>query len=342
MALQISPKQHRFWGVAWEHQLKSRSVIVAGPTAVGKTDLSILLAQRLGGEIINADSMQVYRGMNIGTAKPSAQEVHASGVRFHLIDVVAPDEPFTVSAWCQLANAAVADVFSRSGIPVLCGGTGMYLRSFVQNWSLAETPRNDEIREQLNREATLLGSQHLHQQLAAVDPEAAARLHQNDKLRIVRALEVFLASGVSLSEHHRRDREGADLTDQTPIFVINTDRETLYQRINQRVDLMMSSGLEDEVSSLLSAGYEDFLPSMRGLGYKEICAYFRGETTRSEASEQIKLNTRRYAKRQLTWFRGESNTHWIDLSIRSIAQAVEAIQAYVDTGVFPDTSASTV
>jgi tRNA dimethylallyltransferase len=304
-----------------------KSIVICGPTATGKTAFAIELADRVGGEIISADSMQVYRGMDIGTAKPTVQEQQHTP--FHLLDVVYPDRQFTAADWKRGAERAIADIRSRGRMPILCGGTGMYLRALLRNWSMADTPRDDEVRRSLESELAVAGSAGMHDRLKSLDAESAMRLHPNDALRILRALEVCIVSGSALSALHEKDKQisSNDVGNQTLQFALTLPREELYSRIDNRVDSMMLNGLEDEVQHLLSSGYSDELPAMNSLGYKEMCAYLRGDTTREAAIEQIKLNTRRYAKRQLTWFRSETEITWVDTSIICSAEIVNSIAA---------------
>jgi tRNA dimethylallyltransferase len=301
------------------------ALVIAGPTASGKTHAAMMLADRLNGEIVNADSMQVYKGMDIGTAKPTAEE-RLSAV-FHLLDVASPADDYSVSLWREQALCALKQITERGRLPILCGGTGFYLRSLMRVMSLAEAGRSDAVRDELAAFKEQFGSEALHARLAAVDPQAAQRLHPNDVFRVTRALEVQIVTGVPLSEHHRRDRENslrnADVHALT--FVLNRDRQDLFERIDRRVDSMMSNGLVDEVKGLLASGYSSDLPAMKSLGYKEVCSYLQSSVTLEDATEEIKLNTRRYAKRQLTWFRGEPEARWIDLSTISLAGAVESI-----------------
>ena len=301
------------------------AVIITGPTASGKTAATILLAQALNGEIINADSMQVYQGMDVGTAKPSAEEQREAP--FHLLDIVSPAEPYSVSTWREQALEACKSITARSKVPILCGGTGFYLRSLLRVMSLAETGKSDEVRAELAAFASAYGNGALHDRLKAVDPESADRLHPNDAYRVIRALEVQIVTGVPLSEHHRQDKlNTAQLGDVRALtFVLNRDRQNLFERIERRVDSMVTAGLVDEVEGLLAAGYSSELPAMRSLGYKEVCSHLAGELSLRDAIEEIKLNTRRYAKRQLTWFRGEPEARWIDISTISLAGAVECI-----------------
>ena len=297
-------------------------VAIAGPTATGKTDAALRLAERIGGEIINCDSMQVYRGMDIGTAKPSAAE--QARVPFHLLDIAAPDTQVTVAEWKRRAEAASADIAARGGRPILCGGTGMYLRALRENWSLAETPADAAVRADLRRELETVGPAELYEQLRQIDPEAAARLHPNDGVRITRALEVFRVSGRTISAWQAEDRT-APVRRPVKVFGLDLPRAALNERIERRVDGMMAAGLVAEVNGLLEAGFNKTHGPLRSLGYKEIIAYLEGASDLDAAIALIKQNTRRYAKRQQTWFRAEPGLIWLDVSALTSAQIAEEL-----------------
>jgi tRNA dimethylallyltransferase len=295
-------------------------IALIGPTATGKTAAAIALAKRIGGEIINADSMQVYRGMDIGTAKPGISEQQT--VPFHLLDMVTPDTPFNVSEWKAQAEAAIADIVSRGHRPILCGGTGLYIRALLDNWTLATTPADPKIRLRLEAEAETFGSAALHERLTNVDPATATRLHPNDAVRIVRALEVYETTGTPISLYQAQDR--ATRAPRPALRLgLTLPRPALYARIEQRVDAMLSMGLVDEVRGLLAQGYSADLSPLGSLGYKEIIAYLHGETEYDTAVRDIKQNTRRFAKRQQTWFRADSLIHWLDVSAFDSATVAE-------------------
>jgi len=284
-------------------------LVLVGPTATGKTALAVELAQRLDGEVITADSMQVYRHMDIGTAKPPEGE--RQGVPHHLIDVVDPAEPFNVALYSQLAQQAVREVAARGHWPILAGGTGLYIRSLTDPYSFGETTGDPVLRRELEEEAAARGSDALHRRLAAVDPVSAARLHPNDLRRVVRALEVYLLTGTPLHLYQGRDRsrEGP----YAPfIYGLTADRALLYRRIGDRVERMLADGLLDEVAGLLQRGYGRQLTSMQGLGYKELAAYLAGETDFGQAVEMVKRGTRRLAKRQWTWFGRDKRIRWFE------------------------------
>ncbi len=301
-------------------------IVVVGPTAVGKTDFAILLAHALGGEIISIDSVQVYRGLDIGSAKPTVEE--RGNIPFHLIDIIDPDETYTASHWKIQASAKISDIQSRGKRPILAGGTGMYLRALLRNWTMGTIPRSDTIRVELEQLAVTAGAAEIHEKLNAIDPETAARLHPNDLHRTIRALEVCLITGDKFSSFHAADSsEQACGSNFVPsgIYALTLPRENLYNRVNNRVDTMVQNGLEAEARHLLSKGYTRDLPSLNTLGYKEMNSYIHGESNLEEAIETIKMMTRRYAKRQLTWFRAEPEIEWIDLSIIGLADAAARI-----------------
>lgn len=285
-------------------------VVITGPTAVGKTDVGIEVALALNGEVVSADSMMVYRGMDIGTAKPSLAE--RRGVPHHLIDVADPDEHFTVARYQELASAAIKDIQGRSRLPLLVGGTGLYIRAVIDRYRFP-VQCDPDLRSRLQDEARLFGSPHLHGRLAAVDPATAARLHPNDQRRIIRALEVFIQTGTPLSrflEHGCRREPQYRLA----MFGLSMPRVLLYRRIEKRVDELVQAGLVEEVRGLLAQGYGPELVAMKGLGYKEMVGYLRGNTTLEEAVNILKRNTRRFAKRQFTWFRRDDRICWLDLN----------------------------
>ncbi len=287
---------------------KTRLVIVQGPTASGKSALALELAERIGGEIVNADSMQVYRGMDIGTAKPSQEERRR--VPHHLYDIVDPNVNFTAADFREHASRAITEIERRGKRIILVGGTGLYIRILTQG--LVDSPGGDDnIRRELEDQAHSEGLESLHRRLAAVDPVAAARLHPNDGVRIVRALEVFLLTGRPLSafqeEHHFADEPYRCLK-----IGISVERELLYRRVEERVDRMIAEGFVEEVKGLLSAGYPATLKAMGSIGYREICAHLAGEFSFDEAVRLIKQNTRQYAKRQMTWFRRDSEIIWVE------------------------------
>ena len=285
---------------------KPKVIIICGPTAVGKTSVAITLSRAFNGEIISADSMQIYRQMEIGTAKPSPEEQQAA--RHHLVDILDPDEPFDAATFVRTARQAADEILSRGQLPFLAGGTGLYIKAFLHG--IFESDAVDpEIRTRLKAEMDEMGAPALHQRLAAVDPEAAERLHPNDGFRIVRALETIEASGESISNFHAGHQ-----FKETPYEVLKLglfmDRETLYRRIDRRVDAMLDAGLEQEVRGLLDAGYSPDLKSMQSIGYRHMVEFIEGRIGLEECVRTLKRDTRRYAKRQFTWFGADGEIIW--------------------------------
>ena len=284
-------------------------IVLTGPTAVGKTALSIELAKMVGGEILSADSMQVYRGMDIGSAKIRPREMQ--GVPHHLVDVLDPVQEFNVVVFQKLCRQAMEGIYGRGHIPILTGGTGFYIQALLRAIDFTENEENTEYRRQLEQLAAVKGSQVLHEMLTAVDPAAAQAIHAHNIKRMIRALEFHYLTGEKISEHNEREAER-----QSPYrycyFVLNDDREKLYQRIEIRVDHMLEEGLVEEVRRLMDQGCRRDMVSMQGLGYKEILDYLEGDITLEEAVYRIKRDTRHFAKRQLTWFRREKDVIWIN------------------------------
>jgi tRNA dimethylallyltransferase len=301
-------------------------VCVVGPTATGKTAVGIELARLLDGEIISADSMAGYKGMGIGTAKPTRSEQAAA--RFHLLDVAAPDEEFSVAEFRRLAIGAMGDIRSRGRIPILVGGTGLYVRSLTGSLNIPEVKADNEYREKLRAEAAESGGEALLERLRTVDPDSADRLHKNDIYRIIRALEVYEKTGRPITYFQSIKTE----TDcRVEMFGLTMSREKLYERIEQRIDCMLEAGFADEVSSLLKRGYSPELASMKGLGYKHLSDLFYGKCDLESAVQLLKRDTRRFAKRQFTWFRADSRIKWLDVedstplkTAMEIAEAVES------------------
>ena len=291
--------------------MKQPLIIIAGPTAVGKTALSVALAKRSGGEIVSADSMQVYRGMDIGTAKVTKEET--CGVPHHLIDVLDPKDPFNVMTFRSMVKDAVRGIASRGNVPVLVGGTGFYIQSVLYDVQFEEDASSEELRKELEQEADVLGAEKMHERLRALDPDAAEAIHPNNIKRVVRALEYCLSTGRKISVHNREQRERTSPYSFL-FYVLTMDRAALYQRIDLRVDQMMEQGLLAEVKRLRDEGVTSDMVSMQGLGYRQIFDYLEGIATLDEAVERIKRETRHFAKRQLTWFRREPDARWINVS----------------------------
>ena len=278
----------------------SRVIVVAGPTASGKTALAIELARKLGGEIVSADSMQIYRGMNIGTAKATPQEQAAA--RHHMIDVADPAENYSVSRYVDEAVLCCEDILSRGKVPVLCGGTGLYIDSLLSGRDFGSREDDGALREELSARYDAIGGEAMLAELAAFDAERASKLAPNDKKRIVRAFEVYRLTGETISEHDARTRLIPPRYDAEYHILGMTDRESLYRRIDARVDKMLSLGLVGEVENLLKT-VPPSATSMQAIGYKEIASYLRGECRLKDAVDLIKQSSRRYAKRQITWFK---------------------------------------
>lgn len=290
---------------------KPLAVAIAGPTATGKTDAAIAVCKALQGEVISMDSMQIYRGMDIGTAKPTPDEMR--GVPHHMLSIIAPSTGYTVAEYQQDARRIMQELCDRNRLPVFAGGTGLYLQAVSHGLSFTQVGGGTEIRAGLEAEAALPdGPARLHAQLALADPVSAERLHPNNTRRVIRALEVYLTSGIPMSEQ-TQDWE-AETPEEWLIFALTWPRETLYARINERVDWMLQKGLVAEVEALLESGVSPDAQAMKAIGYKEIVARLQGQCDLAEATETIKRNTRRYAKRQLTWLRRDARVRWVDLS----------------------------
>ncbi len=289
---------------------KPRVAAVVGPTASGKTALAIALAKEFDGEVISCDSMQIYCGMDIGTAKPTACEM--DGIPHHMIDIIDPSESFSAADYAPMAKAAADDIISRGKLPIFCGGTGLYLDAVLTANDYADVDTNQELRAQLMCEAEQNGADAMWERLNAVDPESAEATHKNNVKRVVRALEIYLSSGVTKTEWDRRSRLRPAPFDAT-VIALEREREELYSRIDRRVDIMMEMGLEAEVRGLVDSGA---LPrsstAAQAIGYKELIEYFDGKSSLDDAIALIKQSSRRYAKRQLTWFRRNPDVNWIN------------------------------
>lgn len=284
-------------------------VVLTGPTAVGKTELSIRLAQKLDGEIISADSMQIYQKMDIGTAKIRKEEM--DGIPHHLIDVLDPSEEFNVARFQEMAKDALAGIYRRGRIPLIVGGTGFYIQGLLYDIDFTKEEQDFRYRENLQKKAKEEGAQAIHKMLQAVDPASAQKIHPNNIKRVIRALEFYHLNGRKISEHNEQESR-KESPYRFAYFVLNQNRTTLYERINHRVDLMLEAGLVEEVRRLKEAGYGKNLVSMQGIGYKEVLDYLDGKMTLEETADQIKKDTRHFAKRQLTWFGREKEVIMID------------------------------
>jgi len=286
----------------------SRILVIVGPTASGKSDLALRLARELDAEIVNADSMQVYRGMNIGTAKPTPEQ--RAHVPHHLIDVAEPDRLFSAADFAEAADEAIRAITGRGKRVIVVGGTGLYIRALLKG--LVDSPSGaGAVRSALQEEAAQMGNEAMLERLRQVDPELAARMHPNNLVRIIRALEVHRLTGVPLSRHQQEHSFSARRYDALQIG-ISVDRKELYGRIEARVDRMLAEGLPAEVRGLLAQGFGRSLKAMRSIGYKEVAAYLSGELSLEEAAQLMKRDTRRYAKRQLTWFNADRDILWFE------------------------------
>ena len=306
---------------------KNPLLIIAGPTGIGKTRVAIEVADSLNGEIVGADSMQIYRYMDIGTAKPDPEE--RARVPHHLLDIRDPDEEFSVADYVDEASAAIRDIYERGKLPLLVGGTGLYIEKLL--YGIFEGPGRDEaFRQEMHTLAERSGVQAVHEKLQHCDPESAKRLHPNDLVRVIRALEVFHVSGLPISIQQKEATEPVAQYNAA-FFVLSAERETVYRRINTRVELMIAEGFVEEVRDLYKRGYNRDLRPMQSLGYKEIGSFLAGECDLPTAVELIKRNTRRYAKRQLVWFRKYDDVSWITRELekgakRNLPPCSEAIR----------------
>lgn len=307
---------------------QTRLLVIVGPTAVGKTELAVRIARRCQGEVISGDSMQVYRGMDIGTAKPDMAE--RQGVPHHLLDVASPAERFTVARFQRLADAAIADIAARGHLPILAGGTGLYIRAVVQNYELAPAAPDWQRRAELTQTLAAADGPALHKALAAVDPAAAARLHPHDVPRLQRALEVYERTGRSIRGWERKGPRRYDAL----VLGLTMDRAKLYELIERRVERMLEAGWLGEVESLIAA-HGAAAPALQGLGYKQLVRHVQGELTLAEATVLIKQETRRLAKRQWTWFRREPGIRWIDMGETRDIDKAEAVALQHMEGKWP-------
>lgn len=289
---------------------KKPLIVLTGPTAVGKTETSIVLAKEIGGEIISADSIQVYRYMDIGSAKISKTEM--KGIPHFLIDELDPSEEFNIVIFQKLARQYMEEIYKRGHIPIITGGTGFYIQSVLYGIDFEENEADSCYRKELEEYAEKYGADALHKRLQQVDKESAQQIHANNRKRVIRALEYYKQTNHPISEHNKIQQQ-KESPYQFVYFVLNRERSELYRRINLRVDHMLNQGLVEEVKHLLEMGYTKDLVSMQGLGYKEIIASLEGEISLEEAVEQIKRDTRHFAKRQLTWFRREKEVIWVDM-----------------------------
>ena len=288
--------------------MSAKIVVITGPTASGKTALGVALCQKLHGEVVSADSMQIYRRMTIGTAKPTPEEMQ--NIPHHMIDVAEPEENWSVARYVEAAAACVEDILARGKLPVIVGGTGLYIDSLLSGRTFAGGEVNDALRQELSERYDEIGAKGLLGELRKVDPERAAKLHPGDKKRIVRALEVFILTGKTITEHDRETKAIPPRWEAAKLALDFENRQDLYDRIDRRVDDMFARGLMDEVRALLESGVPDDCTAMQAIGYKEAVAALRGACSEEEARARIQQESRRYAKRQLTWFRRDREIEW--------------------------------
>ena len=289
--------------------MKKPLIVLTGPTAVGKTSLSISLAKAVNGEIISADSMQVYKGMDIGSAKIRKEEMQ--GVTHYLVDILEPEEEFHIVKFQELAKAALEEIYAKGKIPILVGGTGFYIQAVTRDIDFTQAEQETSYREELEQFAKEKGAEYLHEKLREVDSKSAENIHANNVKRVIRALEFYHQNGTPISEHNEEQKQQTSPYNLA-YFVLTAPREILYERIDRRVDQMMEEGLLEEVKSLRERGCHRGMVSMQGLGYKEILAYLEGEYPLEEAVRILKRDTKHFAKRQLTWFRREQDVIWVD------------------------------
>lgn len=290
--------------------MKENLFIIVGPTGIGKTKISIELAKALNGEIISADSMQIYKYMDIGTAKVTKEEME--GIPHHLINIINPDEDFTVSNYKENAKKIISEINSAGKLPIVVGGTGLYINSLIYDLNFTKVVSDDNLRIQLEKIADKYGNDFLHKKLEAVDEKSAEKIHKNDIKRIIRAIEIYKITGKPMSVHNKNFRKPNNEYNLTMIG-LNMDRKKLYEKINNRVNSMIDKGLLEEVKALLDMGYSKDLVSMEGIGYKEIIMYLEGHISLERAIEIIQQASRNYAKRQLTWFRRNETINWINI-----------------------------
>ncbi|AGC67877.1 tRNA dimethylallyltransferase MiaA [Thermoclostridium stercorarium subsp. stercorarium DSM 8532] len=305
-------------------------IVIAGPTASGKTDLAINLALETDGEVVSADSMQIYRYMDIGTAKPTKEEMR--GIPHHMIDIVDPGENYSVALYKRDAENCIRDILSRGKLPIVAGGTGLYINSLIYNIKFGETVIDEEFRERMRKIAETEGPKVLHEMLEKVDPESAAKIHYNNVKRVIRALEVYEYTKKPISQHQKESRtEPPEF--RYLVFILSMDRERLYDRINRRVDKMIQKGLVDEVRRLLKMGYKPGSTALQGLGYKEIIRFLNNELPFEEAIRILKRDTRHFAKRQLTWFRAIKEAVWLEGGEENLEKNTKKIQEYLETSI---------
>ena len=295
-----------------EENIKPKVVVICGPTASGKTALSIELAKKINGEIISCDSMQIYKDMNVGTAKPTKEEMQ--GIKHYLVDYVLPTKRYSVADYKRDAEKSIKEILKKGKVPIIVGGTGLYVDSLIYNIEYPEIKFDEQYRKKLEKEVEEKGLENLYKEAKKIDPIAVEKISKTDKKRILRILEIYHATGKTKTEQEIISRRNEPKYDYK-VYALLWDREKLYDRINLRVDLMIKQGLIEEVKSILEK-YNTFPTAMQGLGYKEVVQYLNGELTKEEMIEKVKQETRRYAKRQMTWFRKNKQTVWLDAENR--------------------------
>lgn len=290
-------------------EIKEKVVVLIGPTAVGKTNTSIQLAKKFDGEIISGDSMQIYKGMDVGTAKITEEE--KKGIPHHLLDIREPHESFSVAEFQQLVRKKISEIHSRGKLPMIVGGTGLYIQSVLYDYQFTDTPGDENYRRELEEDFIEKGNEWLHNKLYEIDPVSATNIHPNNSRRVIRALEIFHCTGKPMSKY--LEEQTKELQYDAAVLGLTMDREQLYERINLRVELMLEEGLLEEVESLYNKGVKN-VQSVQAIGYKELYEYLDGTITLDRAVENLKQNSRRYAKRQLTWFRNKMDVAWFDMT----------------------------
>ena len=300
---------------------KQKVIVICGPTASGKTALSIELAKKIDGEIVSCDSMQIYKEMDIGTAKPTLEEMQ--GIKHYMIGIISPNERYSVADYKKDAKKAIREILNKGKVPIVVGGTGLYIDSLIYEIEYQDIEFDKEYREHLEKEVKEKGLEELYNEAKEIDPQAIEKISKNDKKRILRILEIYHATGENKTEQERKSRQ-KEVEYDYKVYALNMDREKLYDRINKRVDKMIEEGLIQEVEKIYKK-YNDFPTAMQGLGYKEVVEYLEGKLTKEEMIEKIKQETRRYAKRQLTWFRKNKQTIWLDVGKNTIQNNIEII-----------------
>lgn len=306
--------------------MKPKVIVIGGPTASGKTALSIELAKRINGEIVSADSMQIYKDMNIGTAKPTKEEM--GDIKHYMLDFISPENRYSVSQYKEDAIKCIEKIIKKGKIPIVVGGTGLYIDSLIYGIEYQEISIDTEYRDKLNKQADSGNLQELYEEACKIDAEAMKIISPNDRKRIIRVLEIYKQTGKTKTQQNIESRKREVPYDYI-MFAINMDREKLYERINKRVDIMLENGLIDEVRAVINK-YDNIKTAMQGLGYKEVVQYFNSELTKEEMIDRIKMESRRYAKRQLTWFRKNKETIWID-GLKPLEENVNTIIKEMNT-----------